>query len=374
MLKDHIITKIEEYNVRTRYPRFIGKNSKLPAHRYGVELSVIEITTDKGAMGFGLGRCDRILKQNLLGRPLSEVFDPAIGILEPSLQWADIALHDLAGKILGISVKKMISDAPLDKISCYDGAIYLDDISPDRAPAGLDGLIQHCRDDMALGYTDFKLKMGRKTWMGKEEGMQRDVDVVRLVRQNFPDARILVDPNDAYTLDEAIWFMEHVKDCGIYWVEEPFCENREDLLKFKAYLKENSPETLIADGEWAPDYIHTRTTLELVDSLAEEKLIDAVLMDTVDYGFTNWRKYLTALRDKKGTKWLSSPHNWNSSFKTKYCSHLAAAFPDLIPTIEGVVDTLEGVESEGYKMENGLLTVPDEPGFGMQLIWGRKIG
>ncbi len=373
MLNGHVIIKIEEFAVRTRYPRFIGKNSKLPAHRYGVEPTVMEITTDKGAVGFGLGKCDRILKQNLLGRTVAEVFDPAIGILEPTLQAADIALHDLAGKILGISVKKMISEASLDKINCYDGAIYLDDISPDRAPCGIDGLIQHCRDDMALGYKDFKLKMGRKTWMGTEAGMQRDVDIVRLVRENFPSSRILVDPNDAYTLDEAIWFMEAVKDCDIYWVEEPFKENREELLKFKAYLKENSPKTLVADGEWAPNYIHTKTTLELVDSLAEDGLIDAVLMDTADYGFTNWRKYLNALRAKKGKKWLASPHNWNTSFKTKYCSHLAAAYPDLIPTIEGVVETIEGVECSGYKMENGLLTVPDEPGFGMQLIWGRPV-
>ena len=373
MLKDHVIVKIEDFAVRTRYPRFIGKNSKLPAHKYGVEPSIIEITTDKGVRGFGLGRSDRWLKQNLLGKKVSEVFDPAIGILDSSLIAADIALHDLAGKILGISVKKMMNDAALDAINCYDGAIYIDDLSPDRAPAGIDGLIQHCRDDMALGYKDFKLKMGRKTWMGKEEGMKRDAEIVRLVRENFPESRILVDPNDAYTLDEAIWFMEEVKDCDIYWVEEPFRENREDLLKFKAYLNENSPNTLIADGEWAPDYIHTKTTLDLVDSLAEDGLIDAVLMDTADYGFTNWRKYLNALRAKKGKKWLASPHNWNSSFKTKYCSHLAAAYPDLIPTIEGVVDTLEGIECSDYTIENGMLTVPDKPGFGMELIWARSL-
>ena len=238
MLSEHHIVKIDEYSVRTRYPRFIGKNSKIAAHRYGVELRVIEITTDKGARGFGLGFCDKLLKQNLLDRNLAEIFDPAIGITDPTLQAADIALHDLAGKILGISVKKMISENAKDAVSCYDGAIYLDDLSPDRAPMGIDGLIQNCKNDMNLGYKDFKLKMGRKNWLGVEEGMQRDIDIVRKVRENFPGSRILVDPNDAYTLKETLQFIDAVKDCDIYWIEEPFCENKSDLLALKAFLKE----------------------------------------------------------------------------------------------------------------------------------------
>ena len=369
MLREHTIVSIDEYEVRTRYPRFIGKNSKIPAHSYGHTLKIIEITTDKGASGFGLGSKDRLTVQSLIGKKVSEVFDPKIGILDSSLFYADIALHDLAGKILGISVKKMISDSAIDKVPVYDGAIYIDDLSPDRAPVGIEGLIEHCKSDAARGYTDFKMKMGRQTWIGKPEGLKRDIEVVRRVRKEFPNARLLVDANDCYTVDEAIEFMEGIKDCGIYWVEELFMENREDLLKFKKYLDQNSPETIIADGEWAPGYIHTASTLKLVDELASEGLIGAVLMDTYDYGFTNWRKYLKEMPDKN---WLVSPHNWNNGLKTMYCAHLEAAYPDIIPTIEGVPDEIEGIDSSAYVMENGMLSVPDAPGFGMKFIWGRK--
>lgn len=369
MLSEHIITSIDEYEIRTRYPRFIGKNAKIPAHSYGHTLKIIEITTDKNVSGFGLGRKDRLTAQSLIGKRVSDVFDPAIGILDNSLFYADIALHDLAGKILGISVKKMISESAVDRVPVYDGAIYMDDISPDRFPAGIDGLVEHCKSDAARGYTDFKMKMGRQTWLGKPDGLVRDIEVVRAVRKAFPNARLLVDANDCYTLEEAIEFMEGIKDLGIYWVEELFHENREDLIKFKKYLDENSPETIIADGEWAPNYIHTASTLALVDELASEGLIDAVLMDTFDYGFTNWRKYI---KNPNRASRLVSPHNWNNGLKTIYCSHLEAAYPDVIPTIEGVPDEIEGIDTSAYVMEDGLMTVPDAPGFGMQFIWGRK--
>ena len=251
-LKGHVITDVKEWKVRTRYPRYMGKNSKQISHGYGHSgVGILEITTSKGASGIGFGRCDRLLYPSLVGRALSEVFDPALGILSPTLYSADLALHDLAGKILGIPVKRMISDSPADRVCCYDGAIYMSDISPDRRPRGVHGIIDDCRSDaLERGFTDFKVKIGREKWMGYEAGLARDVEIIRAIRSEFPDCRILVDANDSYTLETTVAFMEAVKYCGIYWFEEPFQEEEEALRSLKAYLKENSPETLIADGEW----------------------------------------------------------------------------------------------------------------------------
>lgn len=373
-LSEHTITKIEQYNVRTRFPRFHGKNANLPAHYYGLsDVGILVITTDKGATGFGRGRRERSMVAALLGQKLSDVFDPAVGILNPILYHADLALHDLAGKILGIPVKKMLSENCGATADCYDGSIYMNDLCPDNAPGGIKAIIDNCYYDRdVLGFKDFKIKIGRgKTWMEYEEGLQRDIDVVREVRKHFPDSKIMVDANDAYTLDTTIRFMEGVKDCGIHWIEEPFRdENIDDFRKLKEYLVKNSPETLIADGEWAPEYIHTKATVGIVEQLAKEKLLDIALMDTFEFGFTNWRTYLKRI-EELGIK--ASPHNWNLTLKTIYCSHLAAAFPNLIAPIEGVGDTTEGIDHSKYTMKDGLLTVPDAPGFGMEFLWGHHI-
>ncbi len=372
-LSDHIITKVEQWNVRTRFPRFHGKNAKLPAHFYGLnDVSLIEVTTNEGAKGFGLGRPDRAMIAALEGRRVSDVFDPEVGILESVLYYADIALHDLAGKILGIPVKKMISDSCLDTVECYDGAIYMNDISPDRAPGGVKAIIDNCRYDRdVIGFRDFKVKIGRgMKWMEAEEGLMRDIEVIREIRKHFPDARILVDANDAYSVETTMRFMDGVKDCDIYWIEEPFQENAEDLKILKDYLAKNSPHTLIADGEWAPNYIHTAKTVGLVEELAKEKLLDVLLMDTFEFGFTNWRKYMKKVKEL-GVK--ASPHNWNLTLKTIYSSHLSAGFgTELVETIEGVGDTTEGIDHSAYTFSDGKLIVPDAPGFGMDLIWGKQ--
>lgn len=372
-LSDHIITKVEPLKVRTRLPRFAGKNANIAAHYYGIDLYLIELTTNHGVHGFGIGLYSRPMVAALRGKRVSDVFDPAVGILDSVLFQADLALHDLAGKILGIPVKKMISDSCLDTVECYDGAIYMNDISPDRAPGGIEGIIENCRYDReVLGFRDFKVKIGRGLkWMEAEEGLQRDIDVVREIRKHFPDSRIMVDANDAYTVETTMRYMDAVKDCGIYWIEEPFKENKDDLKILKEYLAKNSPDTLIADGEWSPEYIHTAETMGVVEDLAKEGLLDVLLMDTYEFGFTNWRKYMSKVKEW-GVK--ASPHSWATNLKTFYASHISAAYGEgLVETLEGVGDTIEGVDLSRYSMKNGKLAVPDAPGFGVDLIWGSKL-
>ena len=143
ILSEHKIVRVVTRRIRTRYPRLYGKNSRLAEHRYGREFSILEIYTDKGAHGFGEGRCNEKQKDLLLNKKVSEVFDVYKGMLiDPSHSGSfDVPLHDLAGKILGIPVVDILSLGrsvkPIEHVSCYDGAIYMNDISPDTRPGGL---------------------------------------------------------------------------------------------------------------------------------------------------------------------------------------------------------------------------------------------
>lgn len=52
----------------------------------------------------------------------------------------------------------------------------------------------------AIRDDSFKLKIGRGyRWMERREGLRRDIEVTRRVREEFPDCLILVDANDGYT-------------------------------------------------------------------------------------------------------------------------------------------------------------------------------
>lgn len=371
-LRYHRIADIRVKKVRNRYPRLYGKNSRLPEHSYGYEFLIAEIVTDQGARGWGVKKERGIagiryaadgsdLRAAFVGRPVSELFAPEKGILVPEAAPLDFALHDLAGQILGMPVYRMIGEEKQADVGCYDGAIYMNDISPDSMPGGLEAIGQDCAADYSMGYRAFKVKIGRGgKWMPPEEGLARDIEVVRLIRERYPDSPILVDANDAYTVDGFFRFLDGVKDCRLYWIEEPFRENRDGLMKLKEYLARYSPETLVADGEFEPD-------VDEIFRLADEKLLDVMLMDIMEYGLTNWR---ALMRTSRGTRCRVSPHNWGSKLKTHYTAHLAKCYPNMM-TIEGVPDETEGVDFRDYRLEEGRLHVPPAPGFGMKLIWGR---
>ncbi|WP_289811862.1 enolase C-terminal domain-like protein, partial [Acinetobacter baumannii] len=63
------------------------------------------------------------------------------------------------------------------------------------------------------GFKDFKLKGG--VLPGEQE-----IDTVRALKKRFPDARITVDPNGAWLLDEAISLCKGLNDVLTY-AEDP---------------------------------------------------------------------------------------------------------------------------------------------------------
>lgn len=360
-LSSHRIARIEFSELPSRYPRTVGKNARLGIHGDGPVARYAVVHTDQGATGWGLMRRGAVIDDSdLVGVKITDLFSPEVGVTDDRAEVLDFALHDLAGIILDQPVYQLIGATGGTVISCYDGGVYLDDLEPEESPRGIDAVLQNCADDYQLGYRAFKLKIGRgHTWMSPNEGLQRDINVTRAVRAQYPDCRILVDANNGYTADGFLEYLDGVQDCDLFWIEEPFEESREDLTKLRAYLEERGAGILIADGEEAHGQI--RTDLPFLLGLASDKLIDVLIMDIVTFGLTNWRHLMPKLRD---IGVLASPHTWGFPIKTLYAAQLAAGTGN-IPTVEGVFGTAAGVDFSGYQLVEGSLHVPDSPGFGL---------
>jgi L-alanine-DL-glutamate epimerase-like enolase superfamily enzyme len=352
----HRLERIETVNVSCRYPRQVGVNARLGIHGTGRESDWCQLTTDQGAQGWGLGTLSSEDRGVLLGRPLDELFDPDQGTRLPAAMPLDFALHDLAARILGMPVHRMLGAQGPPAIPCYDGAIYMDDLLPFERPAGIDVVLANCAADYAQGYRAFKLKIGRgHKWMSPKQGLQRDIEITRRVRETYPDCHILVDANDGYDGDGFLAYLERVADCNLYWIEEPFEENTRDLTRLREYLTEHSPDTLVADGERDPD-------IPQLLAWAKEGLIDVLLMDIVGLGFTAWRCWMPEVIAAGA---LASPHAWGVPFKTLYAAQLAGGLGH-VPTIEGVPGISHELSWSGYRLEAGMLHLPDGPGFGIE--------
>lgn len=138
----------------------------------------------------------------------------------------DLALHDLTGKIL---------DRPLWQLWGLD---------PARGPLtsfslGLDDpatMAQKARQ--AASFPILKVKLGAP------EGIARDLQVVRAVRDAVPDARLVVDANAAWTPRQAVQVIRQLEPFQIDFVEQPVAAR--DLEGWR-YVRERSALPLIAD-------------------------------------------------------------------------------------------------------------------------------
>ena len=360
-LSRHVITGLRTATIGHAYPRPVGRNAFRGHHGSGGTQTVLVVETDRGATGWGIPLDRPGDPAALLGRNLAELLDPAVGVTDPAAEFLDHPLHDLAARVLDVPLHVLLGSAGPDRVRCYSGALYFDDLDPDDRPAGLAALRDELAQDHAAGFRDFKLKVGRgHRWMPPREGLARDVEVTRLARELHPDAEILVDANDGFSPNTAMEYLAAVDDCRLYWLEEPFAEREEDVRELRRRMSaELTRPPRIADGEFQPDEQHLLR-------LARAGLLDVALMDVVGFGLTAWRRVMPLLA-ALGVR--ASPHAWGQPLKTAYAAQIAVGLGG-VDLVEGVPGRTTGTDGQGYVLDDGLLTLPDRPGIGMDLVAG----
>jgi len=370
-LSEHRIVRMEARQLQDRYPRFVGKNSHLGAVGWGGGYQVRRVITDQGASGWGMSHVKDDVVAPLIGRSVPNLYDMEQGVSDEA-RAIEIPLHDLVGNILGKPVYALLGSQGPTSVPIYSGAVYFDDLEPENQPRGVEGVLASCQQDHDVGYRAFKLKIGRGfKWMPKAEGIQRDIDVTRAVRERFPECRILVDGNDGFTVEEFIAYLDGVRDCDVYWIEEPFLETRDDYLKLREFMRTIDCRALIADGESCPRHPPQPTEyggyeVEFVDhlyALAAEKLVDVFLLDLGTLGYTRWRHLMPKL---KAAGILASPHTWMWTPRPIYAAHLAAGLGD-VAIVEGIPGKAAGIDYSAFTFANGDLQMPEAPGFGLGL-------
>ncbi len=353
-----IVTKIEWGRLEGRRPRSAGCNARLGTHGDRVAPPITRITTAGGATGFGWARLSEDQARALVGTRLPETADGE-GLGRP-FRVLEYPLLDLLAKQQNCPVYALISSkvdgTPL-RVPCYDTSLYIDDLhlSDDDEAAAL--IASEAAEGMARGHRAFKVKVGRGAMhMAVGAGTRRDITVIRAVREVMgPEARLMIDANNGYNLNLTKRVLAETADAGIYWIEEAFHEDGQFYRALKEWMTAEGLATRIADGEGD-------ASPRLLD-WARDGLIDIVQYDIHRPGFSRWLELGPQLAD-----WGvgSAPHSYGEPFGNYAACHVGP----LLRTFEAVEwdeATVPGLDASAYTIEDGFVSVPDLPGFGLAL-------
>jgi len=137
------------------------------------------------------------------------------------------ALHDLAAKRLGVPLWKLWGLDP----SRAPSSSFTIAIAPDD-----ETLRQRVR--AASSYPVLKVKLG------SADGIARDQRIMRLVREEAPDAILRVDANAAWTPKTALLMDGHLADLGVEFVEQPLPAHDIEGMRF---VRERALLPIVAD-------------------------------------------------------------------------------------------------------------------------------
>ena len=364
------ITGIETFQLSSPLERPFGWSQNWIDHR-GVNL--VKVSTDDGIVGWGEGVggeiVEKLLAPMLVGQdPTNRIGlwqrmfhalyngNNAVGLGGSAISAVDTALWDITGKALGQPIYNLLGGKIRDRVAVYaTGLYYTEGEFPTR-------LLDEARGYVEAGFLGMKTKVG---------GLPMDEDVKRVaaLREAIgPDAKLMVDANQAYNATSAIRIGRRLEEYDIVWFEEPV--NAQDI---EGYLQVKSALPMaIAGGE------NLRTRYEFSQFLAR-RAYDIAQPDVVNVGGITEMRNVAMTANTHGIQ--VNPHVWGSPVMIAASLHVAATLPPCPPsgTPEPFVQEpvmefdrtpsviREGLMESPFDQADGYLAVPDGPGLGVEI-------
>ena len=274
--------------------------------------------------------------------------------------WAGVnnALWDIIGKAKGQPVYKLLShdENPSNRVKIYaSGGVchaWYDN--------GEQELIEEALRYKEAGYDTFKFRNGT-SWQYSGMTMDKYIPVLEHLREAVgPDFRLVLEkfPWDFETIiNELCPALEALK---FYWYEEPVEANSPAALERHLAINEAMPSVMVSGGEsWWNRY--------QVEPFVANGAMNIVQVDANLSGITEgW--HVGQVIDKHGQYYC--PHNWVGGLTTVPNIHLVAGVPcGHMCELNQTYNPLKWeIFKDPYPISDGVLTIPDKPGYGVELI------
>ena len=373
------ITRITSHVLGYDLPESLGYSQQYYNKRTS---HLVEIETDEGITGWGecfgagniafanKGIVEKVIQPMVLGMQALDrdvIWHKVYNLMRDhgqkgmplqALSGVDIALWDIAGKVAGLPIYKMIGGAHRQKIEVYGYGMML-------RPENVDSLVSRFMDEATeikeSGFKAVKMKVG----LGPKDDLRLIESVRRGVGDNY---RFMVDANHGYTTHDAFYVGRAMEEFDPYWFEEPVApEDLDGYRELRASLKVN-----ISGGEAEFNRWGWR-------NLLESRGLDIAQPEVCALGGISEYLRVLALCHAHFTPVVN--HVWGSAIAVATNLHLLAAMPPLPgglfpwePMLEYdtthnrfiddlLTDSLE-IKNQ-VKANNGTVSLPNGPGLGV---------
>ncbi|MQA80852.1 MAG: fuconate dehydratase [Streptosporangiales bacterium] len=296
------------------------------------------------------------------------------------------AAFDLAGKVAGKPVWKLLADLDADQVvDLVDWRYLTDALTRDEArellsaavpgrderearllaggvpaytttPGWLgysdDKLVRLSREAVAQGFTLVKLKVGAN--------LGDDIRRMRLAREAVgPDVRLAVDANQRWDVHDAIAWMDALRPYDPWWIEEP--TSPDDILGHAA-IREGVRPVRVATGE----HVANRVVFK---QLLQARAIDVLQLDACRVGGVTENVAILLLAAKYGVP--VCPHGGGVGL-CEAVQHLAmfdfvAVSGDADDRVVEYVDHLHEHFTDPVVLKDGHYVAPSEPGMSTEI-------
>jgi glucarate dehydratase len=329
-------------------------------------------------VGQTIGACNNILasmRETFADRDAGgrgrQTFD--LRVMIHAVTAVESALLDLLGQHLGLPVAALLGEGQERKsVETLGYLFFVGDRRKTSLPyvAGVDEKIDwfRLRHQEAMtpeavvrlaeathdhyGFADFKLKGG--VLAGEQE-----VEAVTAIAKRFPDARVTLDPNGAWLLDEAVRLCQNLH--GILAYAEDPCgaeagfSGREIMAEFRRATGLPTATNMIAT-----DWRQLSHALRL-------GAVDIPLADPHFWTLQGSVRVAQTCRDN-GLTWGSHSNN-HFDISLAMFTHVGAAAPGKVTAIDThwIWQDGQALTREPLQIKGGRIAVPDRPGLGIEI-------
>lgn len=336
------------------------------------KICIVKVTLEDGTYGWGEGYGPALgIKSGIdfftpfiLGKPAlenetiwQEMYLRSLdyarsGVLQAALSAIDVALWDVKGKLLDLPVSILLGGKKNPVIEPYATGLYFERV---------DDLKGHLVEEALMykdqGFRAMKMKVGL--------GVEEDTELVAAIRSAIgKDIKLMIDSNHAYSYREAIELSKKVEQYNIGWFEEPV--SPEDYEGYRRLRDKTSIP--IAGGEC--EYLKFGFR-----RLLENECVDIVQPDICACGGLTEAKRISVLAQTFNKDVV--PHTWGTWIAISAAAHFVSNLDKNPGRMYGELPTMELDRTENalrdevtihkLKIEDGLLTVPDSPGLGVDV-------